>query len=238
MKLSTTDITALKTILDVCELVNIDAIVIADGKVSGINTNNTCLILSDKNLPELETDVKLGLTRLKMLKSRLALFGSDVSIDIDVNAKNEATMLNIKGSNASVQYRATSPAKIKYPKNVDDAPIRSVAIGKEQALMLLNAGKAMGAENVAFLFKKKNEVVVEFTDNNQEVFSTSLTNPYEEISSDASSSSSYLPLDTFTPLLKTALNETSSDVNITFCDASALITVSGHEVRMFSQTSA
>lgn len=235
MKLTNADISALNNILVISDLIGIDALVIEGGKVSGINADKTALILSDKNIPELSEDTKLGLSRLKDLKSRFDLFATDpaLSIELKENAKKEITQIEFKGTGASVQFRATSPNVIKYPKNVKDDPIRTIIIQKAQAQMILNAGKVMSAANIGFTFKKKEEVAVEFTDATQDTFSLTLLDPSIKLA-ESDSNVVFFVFNVFAPLLRTALLEAET-VELQICSSSATINVNGHDIRLMSQ---
>lgn len=235
MKLTTADISALKNILVIADLIGVEALVIADGKVSGINTDKTALILSDKNIPDLPEDVKLGLSRLKELKSRLDLFATDpnLSIDLKENTKKEISQIEIKGTGSSVQFRATSVNVIKYPKNVVDPAVRTVFIQRNQAKMILDAGKVMGADNIGFTFKTKEQVLVEFTDSTQDTFSLTLLDPSVKID-ESDSNVVYFVFNVFAPLLRSAIID-NEIIELQICGSSALINVSGHDIRMMAQ---
>ena len=239
MKLESADISSLRNILNIADMIDIEALVIADGRVSGINKDKTALILSEQNIPQLAEGSKLGLSRLKLLKQRLDLFSTDAELEINIkeNAKQEATQLELKGTNSAVQFRATPVASIKYPKNVNDDVVREVIIQKDQAKLILDAGKVMGAANIAFSFKsKKNEVVVEFTDATQDTFTISLIDPYTTIG-DSDTNVCYFVFNTFAPLLRTAIGQNDS-VAVRICGSSALILVNGHDIRVIAQTDA
>lgn len=235
MKLTTTDISALKNILSIADLIGVEALVIEAGKVSGINPDKTALILSDQNIPVLDESVKLGLSRLKELRSRLDLFAIDgnLSIDLKENTKKEISQIELKGTGASVQYRCTSPNVIKYPKNVVDDVVRTLTIQKAQAQLILNAGKVMGADNISFTFKKKDEVQVEFTDSTQDTFSLTLLDPSVKVD-ESDSNVVYFVFNVFAPLLRTAIIDADSII-VQICGSSALITVAGHDVRLMAQ---
>jgi hypothetical protein len=237
MKLNSNDIENLTSILTIADIADITEVVIEAGKVSGINESKTAVILSEHNIPDLG-ELKLGLSNLKTLKQRLDLFSTDTTLVVETkeNAKNEITQIEMKGKNASVQFRCTSPNLIKYPKSINDDIIKTVLIQREQAQLILNAGRTMGAANIAFSFKKKNEVNVEFTDSNQNKFSIVLTDPYTEIAN-STSNVSYFVFSVFAQLLKTALVDAAVNVvEFQIANSSAIMEVNGHPIRMLSQT--
>lgn len=239
MKFTATDISNLTKILSVCDLVNISDIVFDNGKVSGINEDKSCLILCDKELPNLDEGLKLGLTRLKLLKSRMDLFATDPKFTIETKEKSsgEISQLDLKGSNANVSFRATPINTIKYPKSINDEDIKQVIINKSEAQLILNAGKAMDANNVTINIDKKNNVVIEFTDKVQDTFNLSLSEKAETLSDVDGSCTNYYQFKMFAPLLKAGFGDTGEVVRITICGSSAKIIVNDHEMRLMAQTS-
>lgn len=240
MKLSTTDIANLTKILSVCDLVGISAIAFDDGKVSGINDDKSCVILSSNELPKFDEGLKLGLTRLKLLKSRMDLFSNDPKFSIETKEKSsgEISQLDLKGSSANVSFRATSINTIKYPKAINDEELKKISINKSEASLILNAGKAMDAANITINIDKKNQVTIEFTDTVQDTFNLSLSEKAESVNeSDSGSCTNYYPFKVFAPLLKAAFGETGEVVHIYICGASAKIIVLDHEMRLMAQTS-
>jgi len=51
MKLSVSSIQNLEKLLQTCSIADIDAIIIEEGMLRGINEDKTCIILSNENLP-------------------------------------------------------------------------------------------------------------------------------------------------------------------------------------------
>jgi hypothetical protein len=242
MKLTNDDVANLHKILTVCDLVNIGSIVIENGKVSGINEDRSAMILSNNNIPVLEDDIKLGLTRLKLLKSRLDIFNNDTNLNIslDTKANNETSQLNIKGKSSSVKFRATSPTQIKYPKGINDTPLKELTISRAEAMLILNAGKSMDAANIAINIKKDNSVIVEFSDLNQDTFTIALEEPATSVSDeDGDSQVNYYIFKMFSSLVKAAFAEDGIEsINLIIGSSATQIFVYGHAMRLLAQTSA
>jgi hypothetical protein len=179
-------------------------------------------------------EVKLGISRLREFRKRLELFTSEFSIETKDTPKHDVSAIEMKSSKASLSYRATGVNTIKYPKDIDDEIVKTVSITKEEALLILSAGKAMGAENISFTFKKKGVVVVEFADVVQDSFNLTLENPFEEIA-EGDSNVSIFVFPVFADLLRVNLSEFEA-VSIRIGNSSALIAVNGYDIRLISQT--
>jgi hypothetical protein len=246
MKLTTTDIANLNKIIEVCSLVKIDALLfnasedneVTNGttKLSGIDKDRTCVIITDENVIQLERGTKLALTKLKTLKPRLELFKTDPKFSIDIKKKTngEASELLLKGSNASITHRAAPMNTVKCPSKIEDTPMKRIQMTREEVVMILNAEKAMGSKKITISVKKDNQVSVEFSDSNNDSFATALSLPAEDIG-DASGASfvSFYFTDIFTPLVRTAASEVET-VIIDLYEASAKIRVSGYDVIMIA----
>lgn len=246
MKLTTSDIANLNRIIEVCSLVKIDALLfnasddneVTNGttKLSGIDKDKTCVIITDENVPQLERGTKLALTKLKILKPRLELFKTDPKFAIELKKKTngEVSELSLKGSNASITHRSAGLNAVKCPSKIEDTPMKRIQLTREEVVMILNAEKAMGSKKITISVKKDNQVSIEFSDSNNDTFATALSIPAEDIGDEAEASViSYFHTDGFSPLVRASAVE-NEIVSIDLYEASAKIAVNGYVLTMIS----
>lgn len=234
MKFTNTDINNLNNLLSICSLVDIDALVIEDGRLSSVNADRTCAFLTDANIPVLPADVKLCISKLKVLRDRLDIFKTDPKLAIETKEKpnGEISSLEISGSNAKVQFRTSPRNTVKVPKAINDIPVKEVIITKEEAQTILTATKAMGSKKLTFNVGKKDEVTVELSDSNNDKFSIQLENAAVSLG-DKANFTSYYFVDVFSSVLKAAAAE-GKPVAITINEASAIIEVNGFPLTLLS----
>jgi hypothetical protein len=234
-KFTQTDVTNLTNILSICNLVNIEAIVIDNKKLSGMNNDRSCAIIVSENIPELPEGIKLGISKLNVLRQRIDLFKQDpqLFIEVDEKANGEISVLKLKGAKASSQYRATSPSTIKYPTEISDIEIKKIFISKEQAQMILSASKTMGSKKIIVNVKKNNDVVIELSDKVNDLFTISLDQKAEDLGESSTSNVSYYFEDVFSPLLRAATTDVDV-ISLIICEASARIIVGGYEITILA----
>jgi len=235
MKFTQTDISHLNNILNICSLVDIDAVIISAKGLRGVNAARSCAFLTDKNLPQIEGEAQLGLSKLRTLKQRMDLFKTDPKISIDAKQKpnGDFSNLDIKGSNASVQFRTAVANSIKAPVAIEDTARKSIIITREEAQLILNAEKAMGAEKITINVKKNNDVVVEFSDKSNDVFSVALVNKATSVGDDNDAFVNYYFTDVFSPVLRAAAAE-RPEVEVMVFEGSAIIDVNGYPLTLLS----
>ena len=234
-KFTQTDVTNLSNILAICNLVDINSIVIDNEKLSGMNDDRSCAIIVNTNIPELAEGKKLGLSKLNILRQRLDLFKQDqqLAIEVEEKANGDISVLKMKGAKASSQFRATSPSTIKYPTAISDTEIKKIFISREQAQMILSASKAMSSKKITVNVKKTNEVTVELSDKTNDIFTISLDQKAEDLGETKTSNISYYYEDVFSPLLRAAVAENEVIV-IVICEASARITIGGYDLTILA----
>ena len=241
MKLTTLDISNLNNIINVCALANIDMLLL-DATVpkpllSGINADRTCVIITNDNIPSIQSGEKLALKKFKILKSRLDLFKADPKLSVETKSKpnGDISELHIKGTNASVQFRTVSSNAVQCPKAIDDVPTKVIKITREEVALILNAEKAMGSKKVTISIKSSNAVSVEFTDANNDLFSIGLSNPALDATDESSDTSvvAYYYSDVFTSLIKAAVAEDDS-VEVSLYESSSQIVVNGYTMILIS----
>lgn len=240
MKLTTTDLTNLNNIINICSLVGIDMLLLdasTDAPIlSAINSDRTCVIITDTNIPVLETGSKLALKKLKVLKQRLDLFKTDpqLSVELKKKANGDISELLIKGSKASSQYRTSPVNSVQCPKSIEDTPLKTIKMTREEVALILNAEKAMGSKKITIAVKKGTNVSVELSDGSNDLFSIPLSIPAEDIGDEAETSViSYFHTDGFSPLVRASAVE-NEIVSIDLYEASAKIAVNGYVLTMIS----
>ncbi len=240
MKLTTTDLTNLNNVINVCALVGIDMLLLDASTdapmLSGINSDRTCVIITDTNIPVLETGSKLALKKLKVLKQRLDLFKTDPQLSVELKKKpnGDISELVIKGSKASSQYRTSPVNSVQCPKSIEDTPLKTIKMTREEVALILNAEKAMGSKKITIAVKKGTNVSVELSDGSNDLFSIPLSIPAEDIGDEAEASViSYFHTDGFSPLVRASAVE-NEIVSIDLYEASAKIAVNGYVLTMIS----
>ena len=202
MKLSPIDIAALRVILTTCNSADIDAVIIEDGVIRGINEARTCAIISSVNVPNLGNQ-KMGMTRLSALKARLDLLGDGAAVDAKETDRGEISQLEMSSGKNRAQYRCTSSALIKAPKSINDTPVYAVQINKEQLQLVFYGLRVYGAKTVCVAIRKDGVTSIEAKDTNNDVFSVTLDTVAEMVGGDgADSVANYYAADVFSALLK------------------------------------
>jgi hypothetical protein len=233
MKFTNQDLANLNNILSICSLVGIDAFVIEDGRLSSVNADRTCAFLTGDNIPVLPENVKLSLSKLKMLKDRLDIFKGEQALIVETVDKNngEVSRLNISGTKAKIQHATAVRSTVKAPKAINDTPVKTVIITKDEATTILNAIKGMGAKKVAFIMKKGKQVKIELTDSNNDKFEVELENAAKPIGTDRDLVSYYFS-DVFSAILKAVLAETDQLITFTAFEASAIFPVNSYPLTL------
>lgn len=169
MKLSTQDTQYLETILATAAIGGIDAIVIEDGFVRGVNPDKTFAIISDHNVPAFPQ--KIGIARLNSLTQRISIFkGKDTVIDARESDRGEISAMEITSGKNKVQFRCTSTMLIKAPKSINDEVNCDVAITKDEMKMILDAIRVMGAKKVTLALRKDGSIQFEIADESNDSF--------------------------------------------------------------------
>jgi hypothetical protein len=232
MKLSNQDVQYLSTALSTLATCGIDSIIIEEGKIRGRTENNTCIFISDFNVPSFPQ--KVGLTRLSSLSSRLSIFGSNVVIDAKESSRGEISSLEISGGRNKVQFRCTSTMLVKAPKAVNDPPQFRIFIKKDELKTILDAIRVMGAKRIVMSIRDDQSVGFDLADSNNDTFNVLLETKCENLG-DEDYPVHYYPHDVFVPVMKAALGE-SDLLSIEVGQAGTIRTkLNGHQVILFPQ---
>ena len=235
MQFTQTDISNLNSILAICGTVDINAFVLSDTQLSGVNVDKTCAMIVKSKIPVLPEGVKLGLSNLNVLNQRLDIFKNDPKLSIEVNLKNEtdASSLTIKGAKASTEFRATSASAIKCPSAINDTVVKEVYVTRDEIAIILNAIRAMSAKKITVAVKKNGSVSVQLTDKANEPFEIGLETPAKNLGETDKAFTSYYFTEALSSLLKIASIE-NAIVPITLFEASARISANGYELTLIS----
>ena len=228
MKLSANDTSNLETILDTCISFDIDSIIIGEGLIRGVNAAKTCAIISDVNVPSLPQT--LGISRLKDLNSRLAVFKAlkDTTIDAKESDRGEISSLTISAGRNKVQFRCTSSMLIKAPKQINDDVLGIVKFSSDESKMILNAIKVMDCKQVVIAAKADKSVVVEMMDSNNDAFKIDIESQFESDSS--TSSVTYYSPSVLKPILQISAVEDRVLEIILGENGTLVTTVNGHAI--------
>lgn len=239
----------LNSVIDTCLLAGIENVLIEnlDGNniIRGINDDRTCLILSKVDVPELGPNVTIGLSRMNVLRSRMSVLSNDAdfTVSYETNAKNEISVLGLKGSKAKTQFRCASPSIIKAPKAINDEDLAEIEINKNDVQTINAAAKAMGAKTFTLLGKKNSndeiESYIEYYDTNQDVFSIKIADSVS-FADEPSTFVYYYITDIFLSLIRqaaTKLADNESSLKLAIGKGGTLrVTINNHEIIMVPQT--
>lgn len=181
MKLTTTDITAIKTALAAAKNIDLELAVIRDGKIMGINAAKDACIISQ--LPLSVPDIQLGIGRVSELEKRLSLFGDEVTAEAKLNDRGETTLITLQAGRSKVQFRCTAMSFLdkKYPKENSDEPLAVATLSKAEVSQLTRASRTLGAETVLIKIGRDSTVLLECSDSTNDQFSMSVEKPAEFI---------------------------------------------------------
>lgn len=232
MKLSNQDVQHLSSALSALATCSIDSIIIEEGKIRGRTENNTCIFISDFNVPKFSQ--KIGLTRLSSLSARMSVFGGNAVIDARESSRDEIASLEISGGRNKVQFRCTSTLLVKAPKAVNDPQQFRVFIKKDELKTILDAVRVMGAKRIVMSIKEDQIVGFDLVDSNNDSFNVVLETKAENLG-DADYPVHYYPSDVFVPVMKAAIGE--SDMLIVEIGQVGTIRtkLNGHSVILFPQ---
>jgi hypothetical protein len=232
MKLSAQDTQFLQSILATCAALDIDSIIIDEGKVRGINAPKSAALISAFNIPSFPQ--KIGLSHLGSLKSRLDLFAGNAATVIDAKEtdRGEINSLDISAGRSKVQFRCTSAILIKAPKVINDEPAFSLFITKSENKMLLDAIRVMGAKRIVLTVRKDRAVAFELSDASNNAFKIDLETPCERLGEETDSVVHYYEAGVFAAVLK---NNGEQDTSLEVGEAGSVkISVNGHSITLLS----
>ena len=174
-KLDSAAVTRLDSLLSTSALVKIDKLIVSEDAIRGIDAKKSVALIAKTGLPGIDTRV-IGINRLGVLSSRINLVKNNdgFAINMTESDKNDTdvTHLEIRSKNTKVQYRCASGESIKgVPKAIQDNLQWEITVRVCDVPLIAQAASAMTSE-VVTIACKDGVVFFEFTDTNNDVFST------------------------------------------------------------------
>jgi hypothetical protein len=229
MKLTSSDISGLSGILNVCALGGIDTVVVDAGYVRGCNASKTFVIISQHNVPKLPQPI--GLSRLPALKQRLELFSDPATIiDAKESDRGEISSLEISMGRNKAQFRCSSTALIKAPKVINDLESIKIFVNKDEMKIVLNAIKVMGAKKVQLVIKKDKTVSFSLSDDTNDAFVSEISTKAEHLGDNSDSVIHYYRAEIFAPIIRAGSEGLDTFVFTVGELGSLRLTVNGHTV--------
>lgn len=173
MNLTREATTELRKAISLCKTIGVDAVALVDGLISGLNDKKNLCIISELKLG-LDADTKLGIGRVSELDKRFSLFNDTAAVELKANTKGEISVLTIGAGRSKAQFRCTSLALMRYPKQNDDPASVVITITKEEVASIVKALRTFGAEDFVMKVDAVGSVLIEFSDKTNDLFSTVL----------------------------------------------------------------
>lgn len=172
MKLEKKPLELIWRVVLTAKLVNIDNVIIEEGRIRGIDENRTVVLFHEDE--DITLDVgSLGITRIDTLLSRLNLVmgRDDFNVDVKVDdTKGFIRSLTMKAKGTRVEYRCADPAHVAAPRVINDVMQAKVMLPQPDAVLLQDGAKAMGNAELVTIKNVKDEVMFELEDVNGDVF--------------------------------------------------------------------
>ena len=191
MKLTTKDIEELKLILAACKVLGVDGVVITDGKASGAKPSLDAAILTHTNLSISEA-LRIGIGRVTELDKRLAIFPNGLEIEGKSNEAGDVSLLTLSSGKTKMQFRCTSVALMKYPKENADQEFGVISLKKDEVIQLSKAARTLGSETVVLHASRDGTVTLECVDSSNDKFVIELSSPIEFSNDHESAVQTYL----------------------------------------------
>lgn len=221
MKLTTTELNFIQTVIKTAQLINITSIIIEPGKIRAMDEDQTTILFQDKNIPSIGCG-SIGLNRLAVLIPRLTLAESQDKFEVDVITTGDdpdigfdkydnttdsppmwARSLTMVGTGFKIEYRCASPQTIRAPKNRAGVIDSHVVITPEMVNMIQKGQSAMKADDVTINGSKKG-VSIEIADTNGDVLDFLFSDEVIPESENSTIEFSYTyPIKLLLPVLKT-----------------------------------
>lgn len=238
MKLSQKEVTQLYNIIHTATLAGIDSIVFqetAHNHASGLSKDSVAIIVKE-NLPVFPQ--KIGIGRLSVLKKRLDLLIGENGLTVEPKEsdRGEIIQLEFVAGKTKTQYRCTSSAGIKAPREISDGgTLGIVTINKAQMAMILNSIRVMGAAQITLIIKQDGLIMFEVTDSNDR-FTVELDTPINRDTADETDSAVfYYQAPIFSSLLKSAIGDDESLSMVVGISGTIQFNLNSCEMSIFAQ---
>lgn len=167
MKVDSQILTYMETVIATAKMIGVEKIIIEPGQVRGIDEAKTVFILHSEGVPNLPFG-SIGLNRIDVLASRIALAKSSSSYTLEVTPDNEddpqyARSLTMKGKGLKVEYRCARPSTMTIPKKMDDQPKFTSTLTADAVSLLQKAAGAMETDEL-YLIGSEDSVMIELQD--------------------------------------------------------------------------
>lgn len=219
MQLNTDSIKKLDALVQQCVTTGIKKLIIADGKVRGIDEKQRVVIIT--NNPGIDLGAKqVAVNRVELLAARLNLVKTqgDLAINATEATSNptDISLLDITSGKTKAQFRCAAVDAVKVPKNVADKMVWEIKLSAKALAVLTQGISAMGTEVVTLASRDGSSVSLECIDANKDIFTTEVEEPAKWIGADAAASSfaQRYPAKTLVTLLKEAFKGSSDSVTI------------------------
>lgn len=182
MKLSQASVLKLKTLLQTVSLVKIDRLIIEENLIRGVDEEQTVVIVSDTNVPDLG-GARVGLNRLSILANRIALFEADEAFTVeaveapsrDDEGVTDISSFKLASKGSKFEYRTARVGTIKAPKRINDSMVWAVTVPVDAVKLAISAANTMGSDQIALVSKASGEVLFEIVDGTtQDTFTTKI----------------------------------------------------------------
>ena len=247
MKLSQASVLKLKTLLQTVSLVKIDRLIIEENLIRGVDEEQTVVIVSDQNVPDLG-GARVGLNRLSILANRIALFDTDEAFTVEAveapSRDEDATDISsfkLASKGSKFEYRTARIGTIKAPKRVNDSFVWAVTVPVEAVKLAISAANTMGSDQIALVSKASGEVLFEIVDSaTQDTFTTKIADEATWIPEDEDQPSQsfvhYYAVKALMPLLKASSTQ-GEPVLLVGEEGMLQVTVNGYTMTLLPRES-
>jgi hypothetical protein len=247
MKLSQDSVRRLKTLLQTVSLVKIDRLIIEGNLIRGVDEDQTVVIVSDQNVPDFG-GCTVGLNRLSILASRIALFDANEDFNVDATEAasrdgegTDISSFKLAAKGSKFEYRCARAGAIKAPKQLNDSFVWAVTVPVDAVKVAISASNTMGSEQIALVSKASGEVLFEIVDGEtQDSFTTKIADEAVWLADDEDQPTQsfvhYYAVKALMPLLKAA--STQGDPVLQVGEEGMLqITVNGYTMTLLPRES-
>jgi hypothetical protein len=180
----------------------------------------------------------MGLSRIGALRQRIDIFAGNNTalVEVKESEKGEISSIEISAGKNKVQFRCTSSALIKAPKNINGTPVNRVSIKKEELKMVFNAIKAMGGKKLMLSVRKDGNVTFRVDDATNDAFTISLDEDVTRLSDESMDSvAHYYSSDIFAAVFKPAFDAYTVIAFDIGDNGIIKLKVNGHDVTLLPQ---
>lgn len=209
MQLTPDSIKKLDQLIQQAVTTGIKKLIIADGKIRGIDEKQKVVIITANNGIDLDGK-QVAINRVELLAARLNLVKTQGDLVITAteatSTPTDISLLDISSGKTKAQFRCAAVDAVKVPKNVADKMVWDIKLSAKALAVLTQGISAMGTEVVTVASRDGIQVSLECTDTNKDVFTTEVEEPAKWIGTDAPATSfvQRYPAKTLVTLLKEA----------------------------------